>query len=39
MWLGTRDVDPAYKKIVNHKKWAIPWMEDDPGLVRHLIYN
>lgn len=25
-------MDPAYANITNHKKWAIPWMEDDPGL-------
>eukprot|EP01060_Flectonema_neradi_P001664 TRINITY_DN10_c2_g2_i2.p1 TRINITY_DN10_c2_g2~~TRINITY_DN10_c2_g2_i2.p1 ORF type:complete len:818 (+),score=150.23 TRINITY_DN10_c2_g2_i2:72-2456(+) len=29
---GHSPVDPSYKNITNHKKWAIPWMEDDPNL-------
>jgi hypothetical protein len=32
MDVGNTPVDPSYAKVVNHKKWDIPWMEDDPGL-------
>ena len=30
--VGWSPVDPAYAKVTIHKKWAIPWLEDDPGL-------
>jgi hypothetical protein len=30
MDVGNTPVDPAYALIKNHKKWVIPWMEDDP---------
>ena len=29
---GHSPVDPSYKNVTRHKKWAIPWMEDDPDL-------
>lgn len=29
--LGT--VDPAFAKITQRPKWAIPWLEDDPGMI------
>ena len=32
MAVGNTAVDPAYVNITKHDKWAIPWMEDDPGL-------
>jgi hypothetical protein len=30
--LGWKTVDTAFLKINCREKWAIPWMEDDPGL-------
>ncbi len=30
--LGWEPVDSAFVKINDREKWAIPWMEDDPGL-------
>jgi hypothetical protein len=30
--LGWEPVDSAFARISNREKWAIPWMEDDPGL-------
>jgi hypothetical protein len=30
--LGWTPVDTAFVKISDREKWAIPWMEDDPGL-------
>jgi hypothetical protein len=33
--VGNTPVDPAYANITHRtsdKKWAIPWLEDDPGL-------
>jgi hypothetical protein len=30
--LGWEPVDSAFARINNREKWAIPWMEDDPGL-------
>lgn len=32
MDVGNTPVDPAYGQVTHHKKWVIPWMEDDPGL-------
>jgi hypothetical protein len=32
MDVGNTPVDPAYINITRHDKWAIPWMEDDPGI-------
>jgi len=32
MNVGWSPVDRAYAQITRHKKWVIPWMEDDPGL-------
>ncbi len=29
MAVGWDEVDPAYKRITHHKKWAIPWMEGE----------
>ena len=29
---GHSPVDPSYRNVTKHKKWAIPWMEDDPDL-------
>ena len=31
-YLGWEPVDPAFADILAREKWAIPWMEDDPGL-------
>ena len=31
--LGWEPVDSAFAKIQGREKWAIPWMEDDPGLI------
>jgi hypothetical protein len=30
--LGWEPVDSAFARISEREKWAIPWMEDDPGL-------
>ncbi|KAH3745392.1 di-glucose binding within endoplasmic reticulum family protein [Pelomyxa schiedti] len=30
--VGKSAVDPAYADVKNHRKWDIPWMEDDPSL-------
>jgi hypothetical protein len=30
--LGWEPVDSAFVRINDREKWAIPWMEDDPGL-------
>ncbi|MGC8667821.1 MAG: hypothetical protein ACP5VE_06905 [Chthonomonadales bacterium] len=30
--VGNSPVDPAFARINGREKWAIPWMEDDPGL-------
>lgn len=30
--VGNEPVDPAFAKITGRPKWAIPWLEDDPGL-------
>jgi hypothetical protein len=30
--LGWEPVDSAFVRISGREKWAIPWMEDDPGL-------
>jgi hypothetical protein len=30
--VGNTPVDPAYEQVTHHRKWVIPWMEDDPGL-------
>lgn len=44
--VGNTPVDPAYANVTQHKKWAIPWLEDDPGLTapqlwvnRSLVHN
>jgi len=31
--LGWEPVDPAFVRISDREKWAIPWMEDDPALI------
>ena len=31
--LGWEPVDPAFLRISEREKWAIPWMEDDPALI------
>ena len=31
--VGWSPVDPAFEKIRNRPKWAIPWLEDDPNLI------
>lgn len=30
--VGMAPIDPAYREISTHTKWAIPWLEDDPAL-------
>ena len=30
--VGTVAVDRAFKRVTGRPKWAIPWLEDDPGL-------
>ena len=30
--VGNMPVEPGFAKITGRPKWAIPWMEDDPGL-------
>jgi len=30
--LGIEKIDSGFNKISGRSKWAIPWMEDDPGL-------
>lgn len=32
-FLGWEPVDSAFVRITGREKWAIPWMEDDPGLI------
>jgi hypothetical protein len=32
MQVGNTPVDKAYANITHHRKWSIPWAEDDPGL-------
>lgn len=31
--VGNTPTEAEYKNVTKHKKWAIPWMEDDPGLL------
>ena len=31
--VGNTPTEPAYAQVHNHRKWAIPWLEDDPGLL------
>jgi len=31
--VGFTPVEPGFAKISNRPKWAIPWLEDDPGLI------
>ena len=31
--VGFSPVEPDFAKVNNHPKWAIPWLEDDPGLI------
>lgn len=38
MQVGNSPVDPAYKAVTQHRKWVIPWMEDDPGLTAPEIW-
>ena len=35
---GHAPVDPSYANITNHKKWVIPWMEDDPTLTQPQLW-
>jgi hypothetical protein len=30
--VGNTNVEPQYANITRHRKWSIPWMEDDAGL-------
>jgi hypothetical protein len=30
--VGFSPVEPGFAKVINRPKWAIPWLEDDPGL-------
>jgi len=30
--VGNEPVDPAFGRVKRKDKWAIPWLEDDPGL-------
>ncbi len=32
-FLGFEPVDSSFAKMPDRPKWAIPWMEDDPGLI------
>ena len=31
--LGWTDTNPQFQNITSHKKWSIPWLEDDGGLI------
>jgi hypothetical protein len=31
--VGFSPVEPDFAKVNNRSKWAIPWLEDDPGLI------
>jgi hypothetical protein len=31
--VGNTPTEPEYQNVTNHAKWAIPWLEDDPGLL------
>ena len=31
--VGFSPVEPGFAKVSNRPKWAIPWLEDDPGLI------
>ena len=31
--VGNTPVEPGFAKIAGRPKWAIPWMEDDPGMI------
>ncbi len=31
--VGFTTVEPDFAKVNNRPKWAIPWLEDDPGLI------
>jgi hypothetical protein len=31
--VGWQPVDQGYQQITRHRKWVIPWLEDDPGLL------
>jgi hypothetical protein len=31
--VGFSPVEPDFAKVNNRPKWAIPWLEDDPGLI------
>lgn len=31
--VGFSPVEPGFAKVSNRQKWAIPWLEDDPGLI------
>src|SRR5689334_5382678 len=30
--VGKTPVEPGFAKVAGRSKWAIPWLEDDPGL-------
>jgi hypothetical protein len=31
--VGFTPVEPGFARVSNRPKWAIPWLEDDPGLI------
>ena len=36
--VGFSPVEPGFAKVSNRPKWAIPWLEDDPGLILPQIW-
>lgn len=36
--LGFEEIDEAFTRIEEREKWAIPWMEDDPGLIAQQLW-
>ena len=31
--VGKEPVEPGFAKVIGRSKWAIPWLEDDPGII------
>jgi hypothetical protein len=36
--VGNTPVEPGFAKVAGRPKWAIPWMEDDPGLTQPQLW-
>jgi len=36
--VGNTPVEPGFAKVTGRPKWAIPWMEDDPGLTQPQLW-